>query len=92
MISPVRAADARSELVRVLRLDAIGPDPGDPEQGESLPQAPSEWYLTGFLVPYQAKAEERQDPTSNEDVDQGGSRRPISPRLRRSETSRAACS
>lgn len=56
----------------MLRLDAIGPDPGDPEQSESLPQAPSEWYLTGFLVPYQAKAEERQDPTSNEDVDQGG--------------------
>ena len=54
------------------RLDAIGPDPGEPEQSEALPQAPSEWYLTGFLVPYQAKAEERQDPTSNEDVDQGG--------------------
>jgi hypothetical protein len=72
VIAPVRAVDARSELVRVLRLDAIGPDPDDPEQNEALPQAPSEWYLTGFLVPYQAKAEDRQDPTSNEDVDQGG--------------------
>jgi hypothetical protein len=68
----VKPADVRTELVRTLRLDAIGPDPGDPERSESLSQAPSEWYLTGFLVPYQAKAEERQDPTSNEDVDQGG--------------------
>ncbi|MCU0231709.1 MAG: helicase, partial [Acidobacteria bacterium] len=56
----------------MIRLDAIGPDPGDPQQSEALPQAPSEWYLTGFLVPYQARAEDRQDPTSNEDVDQGG--------------------
>jgi hypothetical protein len=64
--------DVRSELVRALRLDAIGPDPGEPEATEALPQSPSEWYLTGFLVPYQAKAEDRQNPTSNEDVDEGG--------------------
>ncbi len=68
----MRAVDVRGELVRALRLDAIGPDPGEAEEKEALPQSPSEWYLTGFLVPYQAKAEDRQDPTSNEDVDEGG--------------------
>ena len=65
MIPRMRAADVRSELVRTLRLDAIGPDPGDPEENEALPQAPSEWYLTGFLVPYQAKAEDRQGKSAS---------------------------
>ena len=68
----MNAVDVRAELVRALRLDAIGPDPGEPEENEALPQSPLEWYLTGFLVPYQAKAEDRQDPTSREDVDEGG--------------------
>ncbi len=68
----MRAAEVRADLVRVLRLDAVGPDPGDSEASEALPQAPSEWYLTGFLVPYQARVEDREDPTSNEDVDAGG--------------------
>lgn len=68
----MKAVDVRAELVRALRLDAIGPDPGEAEETEALPQSPSEWYLAGFLVPYQAKAEDRQDPTANEDVDEGG--------------------
>ena len=68
----MKSVEIRAELVRALRLDAIGPDPGEPEENEALPQSPQEWYLTGFLVPYQAKAEDRQDPTSTEDVDEGG--------------------
>ena len=46
--------DVRSELVDALRLDLIGPgdDLGSPD--ELLPQAPSGWYLTGFLVPTEA--------------------------------------
>ena len=48
----------RSELVDALRLDLIGPGEvlGDPgrtpgDAAEVLPQRPSSWYLTGFLVP-----------------------------------------
>jgi hypothetical protein len=40
----MRAVDVRSHLVRALRLDAIGPDPGEAEATEALPQSPSEWY------------------------------------------------
>jgi hypothetical protein len=41
---------------------------GDPK--EILPQAPSRWYLTGFLVPTEADEEHRTDPTSSDELDQ----------------------
>ena len=52
------AALIRTTLVDALRLDLVGPDPDEPLHAahatETLPTAPSTWYLTGFLVPFQA--------------------------------------
>jgi hypothetical protein len=62
--------EVRAGLVDAMRLDLIGPSGalGDPR--EVLPQPPSRWYLTGFLVPTDAGEEQRTDPTSAEDIDQ----------------------
>ena len=48
---PPDGASVRRSLIEVPRLDLIGPRPQDvaPQQ-ERLPQAPSRWYLTGFLA------------------------------------------
>ena len=61
--------DVRSELVDALRLDLIGPvdDLGSPD--ELLPQAPSGWYLTGFLVPTEAGESQRVDEESTDTMD-----------------------
>ena len=47
------AAEVREEIVRALGLDLIGPWAGHPLADERLPGwvRPSNWYLTGFLVP-----------------------------------------
>ena len=68
------SAAIRSRLIDTLRLDLIGPRPGEPQHDayveEVLPVAPSRWYLTGFLVPYEAAPEQRSDDDGNEAVDQ----------------------
>ena len=47
--------EVRDELIRALRLDLFGPEPGRDEDAdfvaEVLPAEPSRWYLGGFLVP-----------------------------------------
>ena len=72
MAEEMTSAEVRSKLVEALRLDLVGPGTnlGDPQ--EVLPQAPSRWYLTGFLVPLGAKAEQRTDETADDDLDQAG--------------------
>ena len=65
------SAEARNRLVEALELDLIGPKPGSPYEAEVLPQAPSRWYLTGFLVPYEAKVEDRQDEAAHEQLELG---------------------
>ena len=62
----------RNELVDALRLDLIGPDNGHAFARELLPEAPSRWYLTGFLVPKNAPVEHRTDETSTEEIDAAG--------------------
>jgi hypothetical protein len=54
-------ADVRDRLIHALRLDLIGPDPGEPQISELLNIPPSRWYLTGFLVPWNAPAAQKQD-------------------------------
>ena len=57
----------RSYLTNALRLDLIGPRPQDAAlQNEQLPQAPSRWYLTGFLVPTNAPDEQRAQDNEEE--------------------------
>ncbi|TVS21127.1 MAG: hypothetical protein EA424_00470 [Planctomycetaceae bacterium] len=62
--------DVRRELVDALQLDLIGPTGPLGNHQEVLPQAPSRWYLTGFLVPTDADEEQRSDPTANDELDQ----------------------
>ena len=58
---------ARDYLVGALRLDLIGPGLQDSElQRERLHQAPSRWYLTGFLVPSDAPVEQRAQDDEEE--------------------------
>lgn len=63
-------AQIRDTLVDALHLDLVGPDPDQPKHAvyatETLPTAPSTWYLTGFLVPFQAA---ESDETSTEQMD-----------------------
>jgi len=59
----------RQELVEALRLDLVGPDNNHAFANELLPDAPSRWYLTGFLVPTNAPLDQRVDETSTEQID-----------------------
>lgn len=54
-------ATVRARLTHALRLDLIGPDPDEPQVDEVLPAPPSRWYLTGFLAPSSAPANQKQD-------------------------------
>ncbi len=65
--SPPDSAAVRRGLVDALRLDLIGPRPGDTAlQCEHLPQAPSRWYLTGFLAPTGAPAAQKAQDAGEE--------------------------
>ena len=63
MTRPAESAEVREALARALRLDLIGPWAGHPLVDERLPGwvRPSNWYLTGFLVPRGAPVEQRGD-------------------------------
>src|SRR5580698_4501866 len=70
------SAEVRSEITDALKLDLAGPihngdhPIGDP--AEALVQAPSRWYLTGFLVPLDAPEEQRVEIAADDDVDAAG--------------------
>ena len=56
---PTDSGSVRRYLCDALRIDLVGPRPGDAAlQHERLPQAPSRWYLTGFLAPGDAPEEQ----------------------------------
>ena len=63
------SAEVREEIVRALGLDLIGPWAGHPLADERLPGwvRPSNWYLTGFLVPRGAPAGQRGDADVDEE-------------------------
>jgi hypothetical protein len=67
----VKPVDIRSQLVEALRLDLIGPENGSDLDAEVLPQAPSRWYLTGFLVPLEAGGAQRCDETAQDELGLG---------------------
>ena len=65
--APADSPAVRELLVDALRLDLIGPRPHDRDlQRERLPQAPSRWYLTGFLAPTDAPHEQRTQDSEEE--------------------------
>jgi len=55
------SADVRARLTHALRLDLVGPEPGEPQEAELLRLPPSRWYLTGFLVPWNAPSNQKAD-------------------------------
>ena len=65
---PMRdSADVRHYLTEALQLDLVGPRPEDANlQQEHLPQAPSLWYMTGFLAPTGAPDAQRAQDVSEE--------------------------
>ncbi len=65
----MKPVEVRSQLVDALRLDLVGPENGTELAAEILPQAPSRWYLTGFLVPLEAGEAQKSDETANDDFD-----------------------
>src|SRR5450432_985417 len=66
---PVISSDVREDLVEALRLDLVGPDNAHSFAHELLPESPRRWYLTGFLVPTSAPAEQRSDAQGDEELD-----------------------
>lgn len=70
--------DVRAQLIDALELDLVGPRGGHAPHAtyaeEVLPVAPSKWYLTGFLVPYEAPASQRADDDSDDQLDAPGRR------------------
>ena len=69
MPEPLSSAQVRARLELALRLDLVGPFEHDEAYlQERLPEAPSRWYLTGFLVPSQAPEEQRWDPGQQDEI------------------------
>jgi hypothetical protein len=68
-----KSNDVRAHLLDALRLDLVGPRPSHPAHSaydeEVLPIAPSKWYLTGFLIPYETPVHERADDDGDEPLD-----------------------
>jgi len=71
-VSPMNPVSIRSELVSALQLDLVGPQGSNGAAAEVLPQQPSRWYLTGFLVPFDAGAAQSSDPDVGDDIDGNG--------------------
>ena len=69
----------RSELVEARKLDLVGADNHHAFGNELLPDAPSQWYLSGFLVPSEAPADQKTDETSSEEIVSGAVQRHARP-------------
>ena len=72
---PRTSVEVRDRLVEALRLDLVGPWSGHPLETEQLPNyqrrvRPSNWYLTGFIVPPDAVASEATTAEVSDDLDE----------------------
>jgi hypothetical protein len=65
------SADIRTEIVKALCLDLVGPDNDHLFANELLPEQPSRWYLSGYLLPCDAPEDQKHDPTAEDDADSG---------------------
>jgi hypothetical protein len=72
MNGPVTSGQVRGKLVEALELDLVGPDNTHAFAHELLPDSPTRWYLTGFLIPVDAPEDQRYDETSTDELDAGG--------------------
>ncbi|MGC8561209.1 MAG: DISARM system helicase DrmA [Phycisphaerae bacterium] len=77
----MNSVEIRDQLIKTLRLDLVGPHENYGNADEILDQAPSRFYLTGFLVPVGAIGERRSGEETDDDaLDQ------VTNSLRRDET------
>lgn len=69
--APATSAEVRARLVEALRLDLVGPWAGHALAEEQLPGwiRPSNWYLTGFLIPSGTPPERSADEDETEDLE-----------------------
>ena len=60
---PADSAEVRDRLIEALKFDLVGPWAGHAFAEEGLPGwiRPSNWYLTGFLIPSDTSAQQRDD-------------------------------
>ena len=67
---PTTSHEVRARLVEALRLDLVGPWAGHRLAEERLPGwvRPSNWYLTGFLIPSGTPPEKRSDDDEDDDL------------------------
>src|SRR5437016_6506141 len=61
--TPASSLEVRARLVEALKLDLVGPRAGHALADERLPGwvRPSNWYLTGFLIPSGTPPEKSAD-------------------------------
>jgi hypothetical protein len=71
-IASTTSLEVRSKLVEALKLDLVGPWPGHALAEEQLPGwvRPSNWYLTGFLIPSGTPPEKAGDVDEDDDLDE----------------------
>jgi hypothetical protein len=72
-IAPTATANSpevRAQLVEALKLDLVGPWPGHALAQEQLPGwvRPSNWYLTGFVIPSGTPPEKGADADEDDDL------------------------
>ena len=69
---PPDSPAVRERLVEALNLDLIGPGADHELAAERLPGwiRPSNWYLTGFLIPSGTRPEDSADMDEDDDIDE----------------------
>jgi hypothetical protein len=67
----LNSLEVRERIVEALKLDLVGPWPGHALAEERLPGwvRPSNWYLTGFLIPSGTPPEKSSDADEDDDFD-----------------------
>src|SRR5438093_1662983 len=67
---PASSSEVRDRLVEALKLDLVGPWAGHALAEERLPGRvrPSNWYLTGFLIPSGSPPEKSADADEDDDI------------------------
>jgi hypothetical protein len=68
--APASSLEVRARLIEALKLDLVGPWAGHPLAEERLPGRvrPSNWYLTGFLIPSGTPPEKSADADEDDDL------------------------
>src|ERR1700674_4903952 len=70
--SPATSLEVRDRIVEALKLDLVGPWAGHPFENERLRafDRPSNWYLTGFLIPTGTPPDKSGDADEDDDVEE----------------------